>query len=113
MAAYIPDRSDIVWLNFDPQAGCEHGGQRPAVVLSPRGYNAKTGLILCWPMTTRIKGYPFEVVIEGEPPAAVLADQVKSLDWRARKASRKGAIGRLEIAEIIAKAATLLGIKNG
>src|SRR5438067_5546814 len=79
----VPDAGDIVWISFDPQTGHEQAGHRPAVVLSPAVYNAKTSLMVCCPMTTQIKNYPFEVVIAGASPSAVLADQVKSLDWRA------------------------------
>jgi len=87
---YVPDRGDAVWLTFDPQAGHEQSGRRPAVVLSPRAYNGRTGLAILCPVTNRIKGYPFEVVLPGGLPVAgaVLADQVRSLDWHARKASR-------------------------
>jgi mRNA interferase MazF len=112
MAAYVPDVGDIVWLEFDPQAGHEQAGHRPAVVLSPAAYNAKTGLLLCCPMTTRIKGYTFEVVIAGSPESVVLADQIKSLDWRARKAKRKGRVTGGELALIRAKAAALLRIAD-
>jgi len=77
---YVPEASEIAWLDFDPQAGHEQAGHRPALVLSPATYNGKTGLMLCYPMTTRIKGgYPFEVSIAGNPPSVTLADQVKSL----------------------------------
>jgi mRNA interferase MazF len=107
--AYVPERGEIVWLSFDPQAGHEQAGDRPALVLSPKAYNAKTGLMLCCPMTTKIKGYPFEVVLSGDTPAAALADQVKSLNWRARKARRKGAATASEVAEALAKARALLG----
>lgn len=106
---YVPDAGDIVWLHFDPQAGHEQAGHRPALVLSPSGYNGKTGLMLCCPMTTQIKGYPFEVLIEGDRPSAVLADQVKSLDWVVRKASLKGKITIGELAEVRAKAVALIG----
>lgn len=88
-AGYVPDAGDIVWLNFDPQAGHEQSGHRPAVVLSPASYNSRSGMIVCCPTTTRIKSYPFEVAISGQPPSVVLADQVKSQDWRARKAAKK------------------------
>jgi mRNA interferase MazF len=108
MAAYAPERGDIVWLSFDPQAGHEQAGHRPALVLSPKAYNAKTGLMLCCPMTTKIKGYPFEVVLAGSAPSAALADQVKSLDWRARKARKKGAASKAEVALALAKARALL-----
>ena len=106
---YVPDAGDVVWLYFSPQAGHEQGGHRPAVVLSPAGYNVKTSLMLCCPMTTQIKGYPFEVTIAGERPGAVLADQVKSVDWVARKASYKGKLTPLELAEVRAKATALIG----
>ena len=87
---YIPDRGDIVWLHFDPQSGPEQAGRRPAFVVSPRAYNRKVGLALFCPITSRVKGYPFEVPLsdEGKTRGAVLSDQLKSLDWRARKATR-------------------------
>ncbi|MGJ0506744.1 MAG: endoribonuclease MazF [Methylocystis sp.] len=106
--AYAPERGDIVWLSFDPQAGHEQAGHRPALVLSPKAYNAKTGLMLCCPMTTKVKGYPFEVALAGDEASAVLADQVKSLDWRARNARKKGMATKREVAEVLAKARTLL-----
>src|SRR3954469_18543962 len=93
----IPDRGDIIWLDFDPQTGHEQAGRRPAVVLSPAAYNGRIGLVICCPVTTRIKGYPFEVPLSGSPPCVVLADQVKSLDWRTRGATRKGAATREEM----------------
>ncbi len=108
-AGYVPDAGDIVWLQFDPQAGHEQAGHRPAVVLSPASYNGRTGMIICCPTTTRIKGYPFEVVIVGTPPSVVLADQVKSQDWRARKATSKGRVSASELAEVRAKLRTLIG----
>lgn len=105
----VPDAGDIVWLQFDPQAGHEQAGHRPALVLSPASYNGKTGLMLCCPMTTQIKGYPFEVRIAGETESAVLADQVKSVDWRARQARRKGGVSVAELAEVRAKIIALVG----
>jgi mRNA interferase MazF len=86
--AYIPDRGDVVWLTFDPQAGHEQAGHRPALVISPRAYNAKIGLSLVCPITSQIKHYPFEVAIPTGMPVTgvVLADQIKSLDWSARRA---------------------------
>jgi mRNA interferase MazF len=110
MAAYVPDAGDIVWLQFSPQAGHEQAGHRPAVVLSPANYN-RIGLMLCCPMTTKRKGYPFEVAIDDDRQSAVLADQVKSLDWLARDAQRKGRISDGELAEVRAKAAALIGRK--
>jgi mRNA interferase MazF len=109
MARYVPDAGDIVWLSFDPQAGREQAGHRPALVLSPAAYNGKTSLMLCCPMTTQIKNYPFEVVIAGTPTSAVLADQVKSLDWRQRRAIRKGTVSAAELADVRAKVRALIG----
>lgn len=107
--AFVPDAGDIVWLQFDPQADHEQAGHRPALVLSPAAYNGKTGLMLCCPMTTQIKGYPFEVRIAGDTDSAVLADQVNSLDWRARRAKLKGRISAAELAEVRAKVMALVG----
>ena len=89
-ATYTPDRGDIVWLRFNPQAGHEQAGRRPALVLSPKAYNRKVGLALFCPITSHIKGYPFEVVLPKglKAKGAVLCDQIKSLDWRVRKATR-------------------------
>lgn len=106
---FVPDAGDIVWLNFTPQAGREQAGQRPALVLSQAAYNARTSLMICCPLTTRIKGYPFEVFLTGSRPSAVLADQVKSLDWRARNAVRKGKVLASELAEVRAKIRALIG----
>jgi mRNA interferase MazF len=108
-SSYVPEPGDIVWISFRPQAGHEQAGHRPAVVLSPAAYNAKTSLMLCCPMTTRIKNYPFEVIIQGSEPSAVLADQVRSLDWRQRRARHKGAITAAELAEVRAKLRALIG----
>jgi mRNA interferase MazF len=106
---YVPEAGDIVWLHFDPQAGHEQAGHRPALVISPATYNGKTGLMLCCPMTTQIKGYPFEVLIASTRPGAALADQVKSLDWVVRKASHKGKVSPAELAEVRAKIIALIG----
>lgn len=85
---YLPDRGDVIWLQFDPRAGHEQAGRRPALVVSPRSYNGKVGLALVCPVTSRMKGYPFEVLLPGSLPISgvVLADQVRSLDWQARGA---------------------------
>jgi mRNA interferase MazF len=107
--AYVPDAGDIVWINFGPQAGHEQAGHRPAVVLSPAAYNTKTSLMLCCPMTSHVKNYPFEVLIAGSARSAVLADQIKSLDWRRRGAQRKGAVSPAELAEVRAKIRALIG----
>ncbi|MFN7713041.1 MAG: endoribonuclease MazF [Curvibacter sp.] len=109
---YTPDCGDVVWLAFDPQAGHEQAGHRPALVISPASYNQKTGLMVCFPMSTRIKGYPFEVLVDLDGvQGAVLADQVKSLDWRVRSAKRKGAVGDAVMAEVRAKIKALLAIR--
>jgi mRNA interferase MazF len=104
-----PDSGDIVWLNFTPHVGREQAGHRPALVLSPASYNDKTGLMIYCPLTTRIKGYPFEVALREDPPSVVLADQVKSIDWRARKAVRKGKASVAELSEVRAKIRALIG----
>ena len=85
---YVPDRGDVVWIDFDPQAGHEQSGRRPAIVLSPALYNGRVKLALFCPITSRIKGYAYEVLIPGGLPIAgvILADQIKSLDWNARRA---------------------------
>jgi mRNA interferase MazF len=106
--SYIPDAGDIVWLHFDPQAGHEQAGRRPALVLSPARYNGARGMALCCPMTTKIKGYVFEVVVSQRPSSAILADQVRSLDWRARRAIRKGRVESRVLTEVRAKIKALL-----
>ena len=108
--AYVPDTGDVVWLAFTPQAGREQAGHRPAVVLSPASYNGKAGMMLCCPMTTQIKGYPFEVIVGANPPSAILSDQVRSLDWRARKAKRKGAVPAAALEEVRGKIRALIGL---
>jgi mRNA interferase MazF len=92
--AYVPERGDLVWLTFNPQAGHEQSGRRPAVVLSPRTYNGKVGLGLFCPITSQVKGYPFEVILPDglSISGAILADKVKSLDWRARQAEKISAL---------------------
>ncbi len=106
---YVPDAGDLVWLQFDAQSGHEQAGHRPAVVLSPASYNGRAGLIVSCPTTTRIKGYPFEVAIGGAPASVVLADQVKSQDWRARGAMQKGKVSGVELAAVRAKLKALIG----
>ncbi len=106
--SYIPQAGDIVWLNFTPQIGHEQAGHRPALVLSPQTYNQKTSLMLCCPITTQIKNYPFEVLIAGNPASVILADQVKSLDWRSRKAKRKGSVSLDDLAEVRDKIIALI-----
>jgi mRNA interferase MazF len=110
VSAYVPEAGDIVWLHFDPQAGHEQAGHRPALVLSPARYNAIRGMMICCPMTSRIKGYPFEVIVSETPPSAVLSDQIKSLDWRARRAAFKGKVAPAVLAKAQAKIKALLGL---
>ena len=109
--AYVPEAGDVVWLHFDPQAGHEQNGHRPALVLTPAKYNAKTGLMVCCPITAQAKGYPFEVRIAGDISGVVLTDQVKSLDWREGQARFKGRVMALELEEAKAKACALIGRK--
>lgn len=108
---YVPKRGDVVWLTFDPQAGHEQAGRRPAVVLSPAPYNDKVGLAIFVPITTKVKGYPFEVEIpEGLPVRGViLSDQVKSLDWRAREADFTCELPSYTVDEVLQKLNALLG----
>jgi mRNA interferase MazF len=106
---YVPGAGDIVWLRFTPQAGHEQAGHRPALVVSPAAYNGKTGLMLCCPMTSHIKGYPLEVVLAAKPVSVVLADQVKSLDWRAREARPKGRATDVELAAVRSRIVALVG----
>ena len=108
MADYVPQAGDIVWLQFDPQAGHEQAGHRPALVLSPASYNGQRGMMVCCPMTSKIKGYVFEVIETATPPSAILADQLKNVDWRARRATYKGSVAPQVLAEVQAKIKALL-----
>lgn len=105
-----PRRGDLVWLDFDPQAGHEQAGRWPALILSPEAYNRKVGLVLLCPITTQVKGYPFEVALPAESKVrgVVLADQVKSLDWKARKAAVCGQVPGETVQEVLGKLQTLL-----
>lgn len=109
---YCPRRGDVVWLTFSPQAGHEQAGRRPALVLSPESYNRKVGLALFCPITTQVKGYPFEVALppELEVSGAVLSDQVKSLDWKARKIRLGCRVPPETLQEVVAKLGTLLEV---
>ncbi|MBL0144123.1 MAG: endoribonuclease MazF [Betaproteobacteria bacterium] len=109
---YVPDAGDVVWLAFDPQAGHEQAGHRPALVMSPALYNGKSGLMVCCPLSTRIKGYPFEVrtLADGQE-SVVLSDQVKSLDWKVRRARKKGTVPESVVLEVRARIKALLLIK--
>ena len=108
-SGHVPDAGDVVWLAFDPQAGHEQAGHRPALVLSPAAYNSKTGLMVCCPMTTNIKAHPFEVLTQVDGvDCAVLSDQVKSLDWKVRKAKKKAVVSADVILHVRAKNKALL-----
>ncbi len=108
---YVPNRGDVVWLHFNPQAGHEQAGHRPALVISPRAYNGRVGLALFCPVTSQVKGYPFEVQLPPglEVSGVVLADQLKSLDWRIREAKRMGVVPLEVVEEVLAKILTLVG----
>jgi mRNA interferase MazF len=107
---YVPERGDVVWVNFSPTEGHEQSGHRSALVLSPRSYNARSGLMLCCPITSKVKSYPFVVPILGSEDiaGAALADQIRTLDWRARKAKRKGSVPERTMREVLGKAMALL-----
>lgn len=108
--AYVPERGDVVWLQFDPQAGHEQAGRRPAFVVSPSAYNRKVGLALFCPITSRVKGYPFEVPLpeRGKARGVILSDQLKSLDWRARKAVRLDRASEEVVLEVTARILALV-----
>ena len=109
MSKYIPARGDIVKLDFDPILGREQAGYRPAVIITQKQFNQATRLAFVCPITSQVKGYPFEVAIAGRPPSVVLADQVKSQDWGARRAERKGRVSAGELFEVRAKLKALIG----
>lgn len=108
--SYTPRRGDVVWITFNPQAGHEQAGRRPAVVLSPVAYNRKVGLALLCPVTGQVKGYPFEVAVPAGLPVTgvVLADQVKSLDWQARDAEFVCALPSAIVGDILRRIGVLL-----
>jgi mRNA interferase MazF len=114
VATYVPEAGDLVWLTFDPQAGSEQAGRRPALVLSPASYNRKSGLALLCPITSRVKKYPFEVLLPlGSPVSGVvLADQIKSLDWGERRAELIGSAGRDLLEEVLGRLAPFLGYEQ-
>ena len=109
MVKYVPGRGDIVWLEFDPQKGKEIQKKRPALTISPESYNFKTGLALFMPITSKVKGYPFEVVIDIDKiDGAILCDQLRSLDWKARKAKFLTHLPELILKDVIAKFQVLI-----
>ena len=106
---FVPDRGDIVWLQFNPHAGHEQAGRRPALVLSPASYNGRVGLAILCPITSQVKGYPFEVEVRARRvEGVVLSDQVKSLDWRVRNAELVERASDSVVTEVLEKLATLL-----
>jgi mRNA interferase MazF len=111
-APHVPDRGDIVWVDFDPQAGHEQAGRRPALIVSPISYNQKVGLVLLCPVTNQRKSYPFEVPLpQGLKVAGVvLADQIKSMDWRARHAEFCCRVPAATVLDVIGKAQSLLAV---
>jgi len=108
---YIPERGDIVWININPQAGHEQAGRRPALILTPVSYNQKAGLAIMCPITSQIKGYPFEVNLPAEIPirGVILSDQVKSLDWHTRNAEFVCKLDESHLLETMQKLSALLG----
>jgi mRNA interferase MazF len=108
---YVPESGDVIWLDFDAEIGHEQSGRRPALVLSPSNYNERMGLLVCCPMTTQVKSFPFEVALEGARTSIVLADQIKSVDWRQRNARYKGKASEAEIAEVRSKIVALIGYR--
>ena len=113
-AAYVPERGDAVWITFDPQAGHEQAGRRPALVLSPATYNGPAKLALCCPITSRLKGYPFEIALPAGLPVkgVILTDQIKSLDWEARLISRICSVPDELVARVGRRLRTLLPIES-
>ena len=111
---FVPSRGDIVWLEFSPKAGHEQSGRRPAYVISPKQYNQKVGLALFYPVTSTIKGYPYEVEITDnlEVKGVILSDQIKSLDWRVRKAELICKLSDDIFDEVNAKLATLISMQS-
>lgn len=111
-AEFVPDRGDLIWLDFDPHAGHEQAGRRPALVLSPAEYNRRAGLALLCPITSQIKGYPFEVALprQARISGVVLADQLKSADWRARRTEFAGHAPEAVLTEVTDRIRPLLGL---
>ncbi len=112
LGRYVPERGDLIWLSFDPRAGHEQAGRRPAVVISPASYNGKTHLAICCPITSSKKGYPFEVPVPADLPirGVILSDQLKSLDWHARQAEFIVALPKDALREVLRKAVVLVAI---
>jgi len=109
---YVPDAGDLVWLTFDPQAGHEQRGRRPALVLLPKAYNGRAGLALACPVTSQVKGYPFEAPMpdDGAVRGVILADQLKSVDWRERRAAFAGKAPEDVLTDVRERLRPLLGL---
>ena len=109
---HVPERGDVVWVDFDPQAGHEQSGRRPALIISPRSYNQKVGLVLLCPITSRRKSYPFETPLPKglKVEGVVLADQIKSMDWQARRAEFCCKAPTVTVLDVIGKAQSLLAV---
>jgi mRNA interferase MazF len=107
---YIPERGDLIWLHFTPQSGSEQSGRRPALVMSHKSYNAKVGMLIACPVTTKIKGYPFELPLSQDSSidGVILSDQIKSLDWKSRKAEFICKTSDNLIANVLAKISMLI-----
>ena len=114
-ASYVPGRGDLIWLQFNPRAGHEQAGHRPALVISPVAYNRRVGLALCCPVTSQAKGYPFEVALPSglEVEGVILSDQLRSLDWRARKARRISRVPKEVLDEAVGKLLALVDPEEG
>ena len=110
MTMYCPARGDLIWIDFNPQAGHEQAGRRPALVLSPQPYNGKVGLAILCPITSKVRGFPFEVKIPDglKVGGVILSDQVKSLDWKERRAEFAGKVPHATVREALDKILTLL-----
>ena len=109
---YVPDAGDVVWVDFVPQVGHEQAGRRPAVILSPRIYNERAGLAVVCPVTSHVKNYPFEVQLPAgsKVRGAILADQLKSVDWRQRRAEKFGRVSAAILTEVRQRVAALIGL---
>ena len=107
---YVPGRGDVVWMTFSPQAGHEQSGRRPAVVISSSIYNGRTGMALCCPVTSQVKGYPFEVLVPPELKikGAILADHIRNIDWRARRTKYIGQLPESAMDEVSGKKVALI-----
>lgn len=112
MSRFIPDAGDIVWIQFSPSVGREQSGHRPAAVLTQKHYNQRSGLLFCVPLTSKVKGYPFEVPVgSGDDRGVALVDHARSIDWEGRKVRPKGKLASEELAAIRERLAILTGME--